>query len=431
MTEQGTPPGPLDGLRVIEWTDEKGTYAGKLLADAGADVVKIEPPSGDPTRLYEPFVDDERDPERSLWYWNYNTNKRGITLDLEQERGRELFRELVAGADAVVESQPPGRMAELGIDYADLSPSNRSLIWVAITPFGREAPRAEEQATDLTLLAGGGPAWSCGYDDHALPPVRGGGNQGYQTGCHYAVMSLLVALVHRDVGGTSGTGQFIDVNMHAAANVTTEAGSYEWLVANETVQRQTGRHAAVSPTMASQVRCTDGVWVNTGFPPRRPEQFRLVYDWLESEGLLDKCESAPIVLAAAEGPPFQLTRIQQDDEVRAKFAAGRDAMTVLAQNLKGYDFFTGGQSRGFQLGIIYAPEDVMEDPHFIERGFVVELEHPELDASYRYPGAPYRFEKSPWRLDSPAPQLGADNEAVYGALGHGDELDGLRDEGVI
>ncbi|MDP6606256.1 MAG: CoA transferase [Dehalococcoidia bacterium] len=427
MTGQGAPVGPLDGIRVIEWTDEKGTYAGKLLADAGADVVKIESPSGDPTRLYEPFVGDESNSERSLWFWHYNTNKSGITLDLEQERGRELFRELVASADAVVESQPPGRMAELGIDYADLSPSNRPLIWVAITPFGREAPRAHEHSTDLTLLAGGGPAWSCGYDDHSLPPVRGGGNQGYQTGCHYAVMSLLVALVHRDI---SGTGQFIDVNMHAASNVTTEAGSYEWLVANETVQRQTGRHAAVNPTQASQVQCADGVWVNTGLP-RRQNQFQVVYDWLELEGLLEKCESAPILLAAAQGPPFQTSQIALDDEVRAKFMAGRDAMTVLADNLNGYDYFTGGQERGFQLGIIYAPEDVMEDPHFIERGFVVELDHPELDASYRYPGAPYRFEKTPWRLDQPAPALGADNEAVYGALGHGDELDALRERGVI
>jgi crotonobetainyl-CoA:carnitine CoA-transferase CaiB-like acyl-CoA transferase len=148
-----TPGGPLAGLRVIEWCDEKGTYAGKLLADAGADVVKIEVPSGDPTRNYEPFLRDEKDSERSLWFWHYNTSKRGITLDLEQERGRELFRQLVEDADVVVESQRPGRMAELGIDYDDLKAANPSMLWVAITPFGREGPRSHEEATDLTLLA--------------------------------------------------------------------------------------------------------------------------------------------------------------------------------------------------------------------------------------------------------------------------------------
>ncbi len=421
--------GPLEGLRVIEWCDEKGTYAGKLLADAGADVVKIEMPSGNPTRNYEPFLRDEKNTERSLWFWHYNTSKRGITLDLEAESGRDLFRRLSAEADVVVESQRPGRMAELGIDYDDLKAANPSLLWVAITPFGREGPRSHEEATDLTLLAGGGPCWSCGYDDHSLPPVRGGGNQGYQTGCHYAVMALLVALVHRDM---SGIGQFIDVNMHAAANVTTEAGSYSWLVAQETVQRQTGRHAAVSPSIPSQVRCTDGVYVNTGFPPRWPSQYRLVYEWLKQEGLVEQCESAPILLVAAEGPEVQLSRIDQDGDVLAKFAAGREAMRVLAENLTGIEFFNGGQSRGFQLGIVYAPEDVMEDPHFRARGFVVDVDHPEVGETFRYAGAPYQFEKSPWRLTRRAPLLGEHNGEVYSELGlSGAEVDALRAEGVI
>ena len=136
--------GALDGLRIIEWTDEVGVWAGKLLADMGADVIKIEPPSGDATRDYPPFVDDEPNPERSLYFWHYNTSKRGITIDMETERGRELFKQLVAGADGVVESQPVGTLAEHGIDYADLRASNPSMIWVSVTPFGRSGPRLEE-----------------------------------------------------------------------------------------------------------------------------------------------------------------------------------------------------------------------------------------------------------------------------------------------
>ena len=93
-----TPPTPtLDGLRIIELTDEKGVWAGKLLADMGANVIKIEPPSGDPTRSYTPFLDDEPGPERSLYFWHYNTSKRGITLDIETEQGRALFKRLVEG----------------------------------------------------------------------------------------------------------------------------------------------------------------------------------------------------------------------------------------------------------------------------------------------------------------------------------------------
>ncbi len=423
------PVGALSGLRVLELCDEKGVYAGKLLADMGADVVKVEPPGGDPTRRYPPFLNDDEDPERSLWFWHYNTSKRGITLDLAHKRGRELFKQLAVRSDVVLESQPPGRMAEWGVDYGDVKAANPSLIWVAITPFGRELPRSQEAATDLTLLAGGGPAWMNGYDDHSLPPVRGGGNQGYQTGCHYAFMALLVALVYRDV---SGEGQFIDVNMHASANVTTESGSHSWLVAQQTVQRQTGRHAAVRPTMPLQIRCADGGYVNTGIPPRRPGEFKAVYDWLESRGLLQQFDAAPVLLAAAAGEEIRLSQINEDEETAAKFAAGRDAVTLIAGSLPAYEFFRDGQERGFQFGIVYAPEEMLEDPHFRARGFPVEVEHPDLGRSYRYPGAPYKFEKSPWRITHSAPRLGEHNGRVYGELGLSEEdLAQLRADGVV
>lgn len=421
--------GPLAGLRVLELCDERGAFAGKLLADMGAEVIKLEPPAGDPTRAYGPFVDDMPDPERSLWFWYYNTSKRGVTLNLDCDAGRDLFRRLARDADLFVESEPPGALAALGLDYPDLQPLNPRLIMVSITPFGRTAPRALEQATDLTLLAGGGPVWNCGYDDHSLPPVRGGGNQGYHTACHFAVMSALVALLNRDHGGL---GQHIDVNMHAAANVTTEAGSYTWLVARETVQRQTGRHAGVHATMPTQMRSADGRYVLSGIAPRNPAQFRRVYDWLRDTNLLDEFPLAPLLEAGMAGEPFALSRIAEDDGVRALFEAGRDAVNLLAQRLPAEEFFIGGQERGFQFGLINAPEEALESPHFAARGFVVEVDHPELGRSYRYPGAPYKFEKTPWRVGRRAPLLGEDNAAVYGEIGvSAAELQRLRVDGVI
>jgi len=421
--------GALDGLTVVELTDEKGAWAGKLLADMGADVIKIEPPGGDQTRTYPPFMDDAPHSERSLYFWHYNTSKRGITLDVESEAGREVFRRLVARADAVVESQATGRLAELGIDYADLRASNPAMIWVSITPFGRDAPRAHEASTDLTLLAGGGIAWMNGYDDHSLPPVRGGGNQGYHTGCHYGVMSFLAALLYRDL---TGEGQFIDVNMHAACNVTTEAGSYTWLVSQQTVQRQTGRHAGVNPSLPSQVRCADGRYVNTGVPPRRPRDFTRMHEWLESLGLVDEFDQSAVLKMAAEGPEFSLADIQTDEMVAAKFAAGRDAVTFIAERLPAYDFFQQGQDYGFQVGIVYAPEEVFDDPHFQARGFPVQVEHPEVGRSFTYPGAPYQLPASPWRIRRRAPQLGEDNAEVFGELGlSAGEVEALRRDGVI
>ena len=411
---KGTGEAPLSGLRVVELCDEKGAFAGKLLADAGADVVKVEPPAGDATRDYEPFLEDRAGKERSLWWWLYNTSKRGVTLDLAQTAGREVFRRLVARADVVVESQPPGRLAAWGIDYADLCGSNPALIWASITPFGRTGPESQEAATDLTILAGGGIAWMNGYDDHALPPVRGGGNQGYHTGCHYAVMAVLVALAHRDAGGP---GQFIDVNMHAAANVTTEAGSYDWLVKRREVQRQTGRHAAYRPTMSTQVRCADGVWVNTGIAPRRPQEFQVMYDWIAELGKLEEFPEAAILEVAGQGGEVMLGRLEEDEEMQAKFAAAREAVVFIAGQLPAEAFFHEGQRRGFQMGIIYAPEEVLEDGHFQARGFPVEVEHAELGRSFRYPGAPWKFGRSPWRIRRRAPLLGEHNAEVSRELG--------------
>src|SRR5262249_29468887 len=145
--------------------------AGKLLADLGAEVVLVEPPGGHATRMYEPFYEDKPDSERSLWFWYFNTSKRGVTLDVEAEKDRDLLRKLLAQADVFIEGEPPGRLTTLGLSYDGLQQTNPRLVMVSITPYGQAA--GDVPATDLTVLAEGGPVWSCGYDDHSLPPMRG------------------------------------------------------------------------------------------------------------------------------------------------------------------------------------------------------------------------------------------------------------------
>ena len=414
MTAPAAPTGPMHGLRVVELCDEIGEFAGKLLADMGADVVKVEPPGGSRTRSYAPFLGDEPHPERSLHFWHYNTSKRSVTLDLDADEGREAFRALVAGADVLVEDRAPDWMAERGLDHGDLRGGNPGLIHCAITPFGRSGPRAHDPATDLTILAGAGPAWSCGYDDHSIPPVRGGGNQGYQTGCHWALISILTALLHRDGGGE---GQFIDVSLHAASNVTTEAGSYQWLVAGETVQRQTGRHAGVNPSGPTQVQAKDGVWMNTGLFPRRPHEFRTLIEWMRELELFEAYEQSPLLeTAAAMDRMLDMGRAAEDEAEAALLGAGREAMIFLVQRLDAYEFFAGAQERGFQVGIIYAPEDVIQDPHFVARGFPTDVEHPELGRSFTYPGAPYAFTGSPWAITRRPPLPGEHTDEVLAEI---------------
>jgi len=419
----------LTGIRVIELSHERSCFAAKLLADMGADVITVEPPNGSLMRRYEPFVGDVPDPEHSLYWWHYNTSKRGMTLDLERQRGRELFIELAASADFVIEAEDPGRMAALGLDYPDLARQNSGLIVASITPFGRDTLKPDAQSTDLTVLAGGGPVWSCGYDDHSIPPVRGGGNQGYQTACHYAVMSLLTALLYRDL---SGEGQHIDVSMHAAANVTTEMASYCWLVKESTVQRQTGRHAVDVVTMPVQRRCADGRYVTTGMPPRSPKENGGLYQWLVELGLESQLPEAIFLQRAAEKGTVDLSLIGEDDETTAIAAAGREALTLIADHVSAYEFFIGTQEIGLATGIIYSPEEMIDDPHFRARGFACDVEHPELERTVTYPGAPYRFEKSPWRISRRAPRLGEHDDEILAELGiDAEAIAALRSDGVI
>ncbi|MGK2964108.1 MAG: CaiB/BaiF CoA transferase family protein [Tepidiformaceae bacterium] len=399
--------GPLTGTKVVELASEIGAWAGKLLADMGADVVLVEPLGGHYTRDFGPFADDIPGRERSLWFWHYNVGKKGVTLDLDEAEGRAWFERLIEGADIVIEAEPEGRLDALGIGFDAFRESDPRLITVSISAFGRGMPRADEQSTDLTILASGGPAWSCGYDDHTLPPVRGGGNQGYQTASHFAVMSALAALVHRDAGGP---GQHIDVNAHAASNVTTEAGSYSWLVAKQTVQRQTGRHAAVNPTAPTQVRCADGKYANTGIVIRQPGQYRHLHEWLTSAGLVEQFEQAAVLEWAMEGDVLNIAAT--DDETRSKLQAGRDAVNFLAANLPAYEFFAGGQARDLQVSIIYSPEEVIQDPHMVARGFPTEVYHDEIGRSVVYPGAFSRFTKSPMVVGGAAPRVGEHNEEL-------------------
>ncbi len=404
----------LTGIRVIELANEKLSLAGKLLGDMGADVVLVEPPGGDPSRNYPPFVDDTPGDNRSLWWLHYNTSKRSLVLDLDTEAGRASLRDLAKSADVLIESEPVTRLADLGIDYPQLRELNPALIHAAMTAYGRTNPKSDLPVTDLTLLAEGGPAWSCGYDDHSLPPVRGGGNQGYHIGCHFTVMSVLTALLHRQA---SGDGQFLDISMVDGANVTTEAATYAWNVAGMTVQRQTGRHASTRPSGETQVLCLDGRYVNTGVPPRQAREFARLLEWLRELNLEEELPEAVFLEMGAkwEGP-FDLSLIGTDDTVTAIFSAGRDAMKLIARRSSAQDFFLGCQRAGLSVGPVNSPEEAFEDPHFKARGFQVEVHHPELDRTIRYPGAPYKLPASPWRISRTAPALGAHNEEILAEL---------------
>ncbi len=408
--------GALRSWRVIELASDATAFAGKLLADLGADVIVVEPPEGCHQRRYGPFLDDEAGPERSLHWWHYNTSKRGIVLDLDDVApggGRDTLVRLVADAGVVLEGEPPGRLADRGLDYPALRRRRADLIHCSVTPFGLDGPRSDEAATDLTLLAGAGPVWSCGYDDHALPPVRGGGHQGHHTGGVWAAIATLTAILHR---AHTGVGQHLDVSQHAASNVTTEAATYLWHVAGKEVQRQTGRHASQRPTDESQILCGDGRWLNAVVPPRRPTEFRMLRDWLVELGLSESFEGTALLEEAGAYDHIGMAELRDAPQLRDVFSTARAAVARIAAALPALEVFEGFQQRGFAVGAILAPEDVMTNRHFVERGFPVAVEHEELGRSVLYPGVPVRLNGSPARIAHRAPRLGEHTEEVLAAL---------------
>ena len=395
-----SPNSVLSGYRVIELASERCALAGKLMADMGAEVIVVEPPEGCKTRLWEPFADDVTDPENSLHWWHYNTSKKSVALDLDTDTDAQQFRSLIMTADVVIEAEPPGRLEALALDWEQFREISSELIWTSITHHGRDG--TDPPATDLTLLAEGGPAWSCGYDDHEIPPVRGGGNQAFHTACHYAVPSILAALMWRE---DSGMGQLIDVSLLNSSNATTEFATLWWLNGERQVERQTGRHALPTMTEWTQIQCADGRWFNTGVPPRNKREFQTLRSWIEELDLTEECSAYEILKLGDQFERIGLLELDEDPLAGEVFQAGRDAIEFLGQHLKAYDLFVGLQQRGMACGIVYSPDEMIEDPHFVERGFPEEIFYETRNASHIHPGAPYRFSKTPWSTTR-APQLG-------------------------
>ncbi|MSQ28103.1 MAG: CoA transferase [Dehalococcoidia bacterium] len=424
MPDMNGAAGALAGLRVLELANESGQYAGRLLADMGADVVKVEPPGGEVARRTGPFVDDAPHPDRSLFFWHYNFNKRSVTLNLETPDGRALLRQLAGGADVVLETFRPGYLPGLGLGYEALSAGHDGLIMCSLTPFGQTGPYRDFLASDLISLAMGGPMASCGYDDiPGAPPIRGNGYQGYQTGSHFAFMGILLALYWRDV---SGAGQYIDASIHEACSSTTEVAIPAYTYLKKVAIRQTGRHAAIRRTRPWQFRCEDGVYVNlVGGVPRGAPAWRAMVDWMDGQGMAEDLKQP------AYDDMFRKRTLAADDPMAAHVG---DCMAAFFATMPGLEVYNEGQARGMSIGIVRAPEEALADPHFRhDRQFFIERYHEDIGRMVTYSGRPYVFDKTPWEFLRHAPRVGEHNVDILGGeLGlTGDRLTVLAESGVI
>ena len=391
----------LEDLTVLEITDDKGMYAGKLLADMGATVILIEPPTGHAARHVGPFASNIPDLNSSLLFWYNNTNKKSTTIDIQTDTGASIVRDLVKSVDIVIESTPPGYLESLGLGYSQLSEINPKLIMTSITPFGQTGPYRNYEASNLVLMAMSGIMNSCGYDDlPGSPPISCDGLQGYATGCNLAVIATLTALYHRDI---NQEGQWIDCSIYEALSGTTEAAMPNWYFNKQTPFRQTGRHHGVVATPSTQYESGDGKLIN-GFdiPPRTVARWDALISWMDETGMAKELKDDSF---------RQMIRERSRDKDKIDIIVLR--VREFIKSMPAEEAYHRAQQIRLAWAIIRSPEETLQDPHFAEdRQFFGEVHHPETQQSYKYPGAPYKFHKTPWSIDRRAPLLGEDTLQV-------------------
>jgi crotonobetainyl-CoA:carnitine CoA-transferase CaiB-like acyl-CoA transferase len=403
-------PGALQGLRVLDLTNERGVYCTKVMADLGADVIRVEEPRGGGIRDFAPFYHEQRDPNRSLYFWHYNTSKRSVTLDITSQRSREALLKLVDSADVLVESFDPGYMASIGLGYPDLSRRTPKLIYTSITPFGQDGPLAKNPANDIVLCALGGMMNVNGDPD--LPPLAAFGEQSYHVASNYGVASTLAANQYRR---RSGKGQHIDVSTEACIAGFIEHVGYFYWYNNMIAMRQGSLHWSLAFAV---VRCKDGYSMVS-----IAHNWEDHLAWMLSDGFGEELA----------GQPARPTQIPEYSVRRAN-AQRRTAVVEQWASTKGVDEFAReGQERRLPFGKVLNVDEVFVNPQLRHRGFFIEVEHPELSETVTYPGAPFVMHASPYAIHRRPPLLGEHtHEVLAGELGISEEeLAQLEQENVV
>ena len=395
----------LSDVKVLDLTWQiAGPYCTKLLADYGADVIKIERPgTGDPARTYSPFLHDEPHPEKSGYFMYLNNNKRGITLNLKTKSGQKIFKELVKDVDIVVENFSPRVMPSLGLSYEELKKINPNLVMTSISNFGQTGPYRDYKASNLIEDAMGHTMLTRGTPDRE--PSKSSGDAMLYQGGNMAAAATMLALWTRD---DQGICQQIDVSIMEVHLTSIDfRGTYllSYQYAGIIAHREYGLSFGILPM--GVFNTIDG-FIESAITP---VQWPRVIQMLE---IPDLAERFPNILDMSKKEEMEAVIIPWF------FERTKREVTEKAQKAKTYIMEEN------------TPGDAVEDPHFNARGFFIEVNHPEM-GTVKQPGPPFRPTENPWVLRRPAPLLGQHNSEVYcDQLGYSkQDLVKLRELGVI
>ncbi|HEY49725.1 MAG TPA: CoA transferase [Dehalococcoidia bacterium] len=415
--EKALPP-MLDQYRVLDLTDDRGALCGKVLAEMGADVIKVEKPGGDFSRSVGPFYQDTPDPEKSLNWFAFNQNKRGITLNIETRDGQELLRKLVKKADFVIESFKPGYMDKLGLGYKALSKVNPRIIMTSITPFGQTGPYSRFNGPDLVTMAMAGYSFICGDPDR--PPVRFSSDQSYYQGSLQAAVGTLMAHYYREL---SGEGQHVDVSMQESMVWTLCYAPHDWYLLHQNIHTREGSlWKRLGVTYRLIWPCKDGyVCYRLLMAQPGAEVMNDLIASMNKEGLGKNMKDISWTTLSFTEVPQE--RINEWEAEIGKYFLRHTKSELHEEAVRQRNV----------LQPVNNAKDLYESPQLAARDFWVEIEHPELGDSITYPGPYFKSTETAWRKGKRAPLIGEHNEDIYTKeLGlTKDELAVLKRENVI
>jgi benzylsuccinate CoA-transferase BbsE subunit len=422
MTNKENTESALPGIRVLDLTESGCMLGGKLFADMGSDVIKIEPPGGSLSRI-QPYYKNIPDPEKSLFWFSYNINKRGITLDLRKPEGQEIFKKLTKTADIILESTGLGYMDKLKLGYSDICKIKPDIIYASITPFGSTGPKSHYISSDLSAVASSGFLNACGDPDRA--PVWIGVPQPSQYAGAEAAIGALTAYLYRL---DTGEGQFVDVSAQEA-NMSANMNTLQMWDVNKVEFKRIGAFSYVAATGVKQpiyFKCKDGfvmILALGGNPPYVPSSRNLV-KWMDEENM------APDWLKKLNWQvDYNAAVLKQDlaDEV------GRAIEAFTLTKTKSQLYNEGAFVRQILVAGVSDTKDISEDIQLKARNYWENITHPELGVDLPYCGQFAPMSETPIKFKRRAPLIGEHNREIYvDELGvTEDNFIALKDKGVI
>jgi crotonobetainyl-CoA:carnitine CoA-transferase CaiB-like acyl-CoA transferase len=410
-------PQPLNKYRVLDLTDRRGYLCGKILADMGMDVIKIEPQGGDLDRWKGPFYQDNPDPEKNIYWWSFNTSKRSITLDITKKDDREIFFALASDADIVLESFDPGTTARLGITYDELSKSNPGLIMVSVTGFGQDGPYSRFKAPDIVLQAMSGVAYLTGQPER--PPVRTSIPLAYLHASSDAATGTMMALYHREL---TGIGQHVDVSAQDCLAWLCFNAYIYWEFDSKFPTRDNQDHTYLThsiKTVPDVYKCKDGYVLFTPNRGRNGNRTRKFIEWMQETNraneFLTTMDWEDTVPYFGDRDPSSITPEERDEYKQYRVDTQRQIRQGCEEFVRTKtkkELFDGAIERSYMLAPINDIRDVLEDRQFASRNYWQKVNLPDTGLTLIYPGQPFRSTATSYGIRRPAPHVGEHNSEI-------------------